>query len=208
MSITKQVENYIAGHPSILDCLKKDLINYSELSRQVCDELGIRKFDAALIACRRYFWKLKKDSVSEAEIISLVKTSRLLVKNKMIVAILEKPRDMEKIYSFQKRVKKAKGDFNLIEGNSVITIITNEAYLEEIKKDLASWLLKTTGNLAEVIMVFNEKIETTAGVVAHIYNLLSEKGINVLEEMSCWTDLLIVIDEKDIPAAMKILSFY
>ena len=55
-------------------------------------------------------------------------------------------------------------------------------------------------------MIFDEKIETTAGVVSYIYSLLSEKGINIYEEMSCWTDLMIVIDENDLGKTMNILS--
>ncbi len=207
MSITKQVEKYISEHPSILDCLKKDLINYSELSRQICNDLNIKKFDAALIACRRYFRKLKKENIHENEIIKLVKSSKLMVKNKIIVAILEKPRDLEKVYSFQKKIRKEKGDFNLIEGTEVITIITNESYKDEIKKEFSNWIIKITGDVVEFIIVFDKKIETTPGVVSYIYNLLAENGINVLEEMSCWTDLLIVIDTKDMAKAMNVLSF-
>jgi aspartokinase len=207
MNITKITEEFIKEHPSIMDCMKKDLINYSELSRQICKEKGIKKFDAALIACRRYYLKLSKDNMNEDEIMCLVKSSKLMVKNKMIVAILEKPRDLERLYSFQKRVRKAKGDFNLIEGVDAITIITNESYSDEIKKEFSSWLIKITDKLIEVIIVFDKKIETTTGVVSYLYNLLAENSVNILEEMSCWTDLLIVLDEKDMAKAVKLLSF-
>jgi aspartokinase len=55
-------------------------------------------------------------------------------------------------------------------------------------------------------MVFDERIETTPGVVSFIYGLLSDNGINVQEEMSCWTDLMIIIDEKNAAKAMRVLS--
>lgn len=207
MSITKQVEQYIIEHPSIKDCLKKDFINYSALSRQICSELKIDKFDAVLISCRRYFWKLKKISDDNNEIINLLKTAKVMVKNKMIVAILEKPKDLEKIYVFQKKIKKRKGDFNLIEGQDVLTIITNSEYLPEIKDTFNLWLIKLATNVVEIVLIFNEKIENTPGVVSYIYSLLSENNINVLEEMSCWTDLMIVLDEKDMSKALKVISF-
>jgi hypothetical protein len=31
--------------------------------------------------------------------------------------------------------------------------------------------------------------------------------VNIVEEMSCWTDILIVIDESDLPKAMSLLRF-
>jgi aspartokinase len=206
MSITKQVEVYIKEHPDIRECLKKDLLNYSELSRQICNELKIKKFDAALIACRRYFWKIRKEERKE-DVIKLVKTAKLMIKNKMIVAILDKPRDMDRIYQFQKNVKKRKGDFNIIEGHDVLTIITNSLFIDEIKELFSTWLIRITEKVVEIVLIFDKKIETTPGVVSYIYSLLSQNGINVLEEMSCWTDLMITIDEKDMAKAIKVLSF-
>jgi hypothetical protein len=60
MSITKQAEAYISEHPSIKDSLIKGLINYSALSREICEHLRTDRFDAVLIACRRYYWKTRK----------------------------------------------------------------------------------------------------------------------------------------------------
>lgn len=207
MNITKETEKYIAEHPGIKSCINKDLINYSALSRQICDELKIDKFDAVLIACRRYFWKHKNDPQHKNEVFSLLKNAKVMVKNKMIVAILEKPRDLEKLYIFQKKVKKKKGDFNIIEGQDVVTIITNSENASEIKEAFTSWLVKVNHNTVEIAIIFDEKIETTPGVVSYVYSLLAENNINVLEEMSCWTDLMIVIDEKDMAKAVKVLSF-
>jgi len=206
MNITKLTEKYISDNPSIKDCVIKGIINYSALTREICDYHIIDKFDAVLIACRRYYWKIKKQDKHEKKIMDLVKNVKLRIRNKIIVAIIEKPRDMEKIYLFQKKVKKKKGDFNLIEGEDTITIITNKNYLDEIKELFKLKLIKINENLVQITMIFDEKIETTAGVVAYVYTLLAEKGINIYEEISCWTDLMVIIDEKDLVKAMDVLS--
>jgi aspartokinase len=206
MNITKLSEKYISQHPSIKDCIIKKVINYSALAREICDFYKIERFDAVLIACRRYFYKLEKNT-HEQKIIDLVRKTKLLVRNKIIVAIMEKPKDLAKIYNFQKYVKKEKADFNLIEGENVITIITNEKYEDFIVREFKTWILKLEKDLAQITMLFNPEIEITSGVVNYIYGLLADKGINVLEEMSCWTDLMIIIDEKDIPNAMDVLNF-
>jgi aspartokinase len=207
MSITKLTEQYIAEHPSIKDALKKDLINYSALSRAICDELNIKKFDAVLIACRRYFWKVKNQEPHEKNIIELLKGAKLRVRNKIAVAIFEKPRDLESIYLLQQALKKKKADFNLIEGEDAITIVTNEEYIDLLEKKFRFNILKTTKGLVQITLIFNEKIETTHGVVSSIYSLLSENGVNINEEMSCWTDLMLIIDKNDLGKTMKLLSF-
>ena len=49
-------------------------------------------------------------------------------------------------------------------------------------------------------------LENTPGVNAYIFSLFGEHGINIVEQMSCWTDTIIVISEDDIPAVMKFLK--
>ena len=207
MNITKLTERYISEHPSIKDCLKKDLVNYSALSREICDKLNIKKFDAVLIACRRYFWKVRQEKLHEEEILALLKNCKIRIRNKIIVAIIEKPRDFEIFSGLQKKIKKEKGDFNLMEGEEVVTVVTNSQYLKNIKDLFKAKIIKSTENLVQITLIFDEKIETISGVVSYIYSLLAENGINILEEMSCWTDLMIVIDEKDMASAVKVLSF-
>ena len=59
---TELTEKYLSEHPSIKDCLKKGIINYSKLSRTIAKELNIEKktsIEAILIACRRYEAKIK-----------------------------------------------------------------------------------------------------------------------------------------------------
>ena len=64
MSVAKLTKKYIENHPSVNDCIKNNLINYSELARQICDKNKIDKFDAVLIACRRYAWNVQKDNIN------------------------------------------------------------------------------------------------------------------------------------------------
>jgi aspartokinase len=66
---------------------------------------------------------------------------------------------------------------------------------------------KISTGLALVSLLFDKRLETTSGVVAHVYGLLAERGVNVLEEMSCWTELLMVIEERDLASTLECLKF-
>ena len=66
MNTTEITEKYLREHPSIKDCLKNNIVNYSKLSRKIAKDLEIEKetsIEAILIACRRYARKLKKETV-------------------------------------------------------------------------------------------------------------------------------------------------
>mgnify|MGYP001159448261 FL=1 len=210
VNITKLTEDYIAQHPSIKDCLKKGMINYSSLTRQICGDLNLelkKNFDAILIACRRYHRKVSKEAVLENKIIKILKGSKLEVKNKIVVVLVEKDIYYGHLIELQKEIKKKSELFHIIEGSNTITVITSYEFLSFVKRLFKNKIIKINENLAEVILKSSKDMEKTLGVIAYLSTLLAENGINIIETMSTWTDTLFVIDEKDIAKVMGLLRF-
>ncbi len=209
-NITRLTEQYISEHPSIKDCLKKGLINYSSLTRQICKNQNLdskKNFDAILIACRRYYRKVSKETVLENKIIKILKGSKLEVKNKIVVVLVEKDIYYGHLIELQKEIKKKKELFHIIEGSNTITVITSNEFLNIVKRFFRNKIIKINENLAEITLKSSEDLEKTPGVIAYLSTLLAENGINIIETMSTWTDTLFVIDEKDIAKVMELLSF-
>ena len=210
MNITKLTEKYIAEHPSIKDALKKGMINYSKLTRQIAKDIEIdlkKNFDAILIACRRYYRKVKDEAVLEKKIIGILKESKVQVKNKIIAVVLEKNIYMDDLLNMEKDAKKKQEDFRIIEGANAITIITTEEFLDRIQKSFKNKILRENKQLAEITIKSPQEIESTSGVISYLYSLFGEHGINITETMSCWTDTIFVIKEEDVGKAMGILRF-
>jgi len=210
MNITKLTEQYISNHPSIKDGMKKGIINYSKLSRQIAEDSDIdlkKNFDAILIACRRYYRKVSKETVLENKIIKILKGSKLEVKNKIVVVLVEKDIYYGHLIELQKEIKKKKELFHIIEGSNTITVITSNEFLNIVKRFFRNKIIKINENLAEITLKSSEDLEKTPGVIAYLSSLLAENGINIIETMSTWTDTLFVIDEKDIAKVMELLSF-
>ncbi|MBU0628652.1 MAG: ACT domain-containing protein [Nanoarchaeota archaeon] len=210
MNITKLTETYIDSHPSVKDCVRKGLINYSALTRKMSEDLGLDlkdNFDAILIACRRYYSKIKKEAGLEDKIIGILKKSKLEVKNKIMVAVVEKSIFFNHLLELQKIVKVKSEVFHIIEGSSTITLITSEDFKEEIKKLFKNKLIRLSDSLAEITLKSSEDMEQTPGVLAYLTSLLAENAINIVETMSTWTDTLFVIEENDIARVMEVLKF-
>lgn len=206
MNTTRLAQRYVLEHPAVRDCLAQGLINYSALARQICKRYDIKSFDAVLMACRRYARRIKTTPSNERKILELVRSAKLRIRNKILVAIIERPKQFTKLAQLQGEIRADKGDINVVEGEEMVTIITNAEYESLIKTQLKPHIKRITTGLVQIAMLFDLNIETTSGVVSYIYGLLSEHGINVLEEMSCWTDLIFVIEEADLPKAMKALN--
>jgi aspartokinase len=210
MNITKLTEKYINAHPSVKDCVRKGLINYSALTRKIAEDSDLElkdNFDAILIACRRYFRKVKNEKVLEDKILSILKASKLEVKNKIIVALIEKDVYFGHLLELQKIIKNKAELFHVIEGSNTMTLITAQEFKDDIKKLFKTKIIKITENLAEVTMKSSKDMEDTPGIIAYLATLLAENGINIIETMSTWTDTLFVISDEDIAKVMGVLKF-
>lgn len=206
-SITRTVQRYIFRNSSVRHCLQRDLINLSALSRKICEEMELDKFDAVLKACKRYQLRASQKSGSHKEVAKLIENARVQVRTKIVVATISKPRTLEKVDALQTEIRKEKGDFNMIEGLDVITIITNRRFIPLLKKTLRQQILRLSEDLVQVCMIMDASIEKTTGVVAYVYGILSESGVNIREEMSCWSDIMFIIEEQDLPKAMEVLNY-
>jgi len=210
VNVTKLTEDYITEHPFVKDCLKRGLINYSSLTRQICQDLKLdakKNFDAILIACRRFYNKIKKEPTTEKKILEILKNSKIEVKNKINAIILEKNVFIPNLIDIEKEAKKSMETFHLIEGATAITIIVSDDFSKKIKQMFRNKILKENKNLVEVILKSPKQIETTAGVISYLYSLLGENGINIYETLSCWTDTIFLVEEKDLSRVIELLRF-
>ena len=207
---TELTEQYLQEHPSIRDCLKHGIINYSKLSRKIAIELKIEKqtsIDAILIACRRYETKLKQEQIHENQIIEIIKQSELEIKNKIVTIIIDKKTYAGSLLEIEKEIRRTADVFYAIEGAKVYTIITTEKHLDKLKKLLDKNIHKISKNLAMITIKSPEELEKTPGVISYYSSMFGEYGINIIETMSCWTDTIFVIDEDDIPTVINFFRF-
>lgn len=210
VNVTKLTEDYISEHPYVKDCLKKGIINYSSLTRQICSDVDLnlkKNFDAVLIACRRYFRKIKSEATTEKKIVDILKGSKIEVKNKINSIILEKNIVFANLLDLEKEAKKFLETFHIIEGTASITIITTDDFSKKVKQVFRNKIIKEYPNLVEVILKSPREIVTTAGVISYIYSLLGENDINVVDTLSSWTDTIFLVEEKDLSRVMEFLRF-
>jgi len=113
----------------------------------------------------------------------------------------------ESMMDIEKEAKKKGNVFNAIEGSLIITVIISQSFIPELKKKFGNSIIKSTENLIEIIIKTGEKIEKIPGVVSYLTSLLAENNINIIEIMSCWTDTIIIIEEKDFSKSVELLRF-
>jgi len=205
--ITKE---YIDTHPSIKDCIRNNLINYSKLAEKIASEKHIEKKtskDAIIVASRRYYEQLKPDKAHENSVMDILHRSELEIKNKIVVAIIKKTVPQKLLLNLEEIIKKEQNIFYSIEGSTAITLITTQKHKNQIESLLEENIIKVQEDLAMITIKSPQELEETHGVTAYLYSLFGEHGINISETMSCWTNTIFIINEMDISNAIKFLKF-
>lgn len=202
-SISSQVEDYLNNNPTIRETLLQGLINYSKLSRLIKKDLSLEStsLDTLIVSCRRYFFKNKEKATQLTEIKNLILKSTITVQDKVSVLIIDKL-SLSQLISKLEELKKFRGNFNIVQSMNAITIVTEDKLLARFKKLFSSQLLKESSGVVKITIEAPIDIENVRGHNAYIFSLLANRGINIIEQMSCWTDTIIVIDSADTEKAI------
>lgn len=206
--ITRQVHSYVSKRPSLRDCLAQGLVNYSAVAREICTELRLQKFDAVVAALRRLSSRMRKDGdKNDRAVLKVLRKAKVHIQGNMVVLVFSPPREVDSVMALQKKIRKARGDFTILDGEDALVVITNEVHRKETIDEIGTKVLKSSLDVAQIILLCDERIETTPGVTAFVYGRLAEHGVNILEERSCWTDLMFVVHQKDLGRTLELLEF-
>ena len=188
MTIAQGVRDYLKNKPYVLEALEKGIVNLSELSRQIQDELGTKDIVAIKAALRRFSEELQKHKQKrEEKVLELLKKSGVSVFDRKSVVIAT--RELE------------------VENGMKVNLLNKIVYLLD-KNNLPRKLgaLKIHDNCTMIVIHSPEELETTPGVVAFLTTLLAEQKINIIEFISCWTETIIVVEKKDSLRTYETLS--
>jgi aspartokinase len=188
MTIAQNVRNHLQNKPYLLEALEKGIVNLSELSRQIQEELKIENMSAVKAALRRFSEELQKHKQKrEEKVLQVLKRSVMAVYDRKSVIITT-------------------SEINTQTGMKV-DLLGKVVYLLD-RSDLpkrVSALVKHD-NCTMIVVHSPEELEATPGVVAFLTTLLAEQNVNIIEFISCWTETIIVVEKKDSLKAYEVLS--
>ena len=201
--------DYISQHPSIMDCLAYDVVNFSALARKIMEETGAKNEEAVMVACRRFQQDIHNRKSREMDIMATIRNSRVRMKSKVsLIVARNEPRTLQALQRIQQNaLARNNSMFTVQQGSKVLTIILDEEMVEEtvaiLEKDLVAGI---THRLSEITVQSPESIVGTSGVLVRFSSALAEEGINCLEVVSCNTETTFVVGESDMLKAYNILS--
>jgi aspartokinase len=188
MTIAQNVRNYLKNKPYLLEALEKGIVNLSELSRQIQEELKTDNTSAVKAALRRFSEELQKHRKKrEEKVLQLLKRSGVAVYDRKAVIITLKETELKT--------------------GLKVDLLDKHVYLLD-RADLPERInsLVKHDNCTMIVVHSPEELEATPGVVAFLATLLAEQNVNIVEFISCWTETIIVVEKKDSLKAYEVLS--
>ena len=206
-SIAQQVRGYIESRPSIVDAIKMDVVNYSALARLVGKELGLRKPEAVLAACRRFPIDEVKGYREDA-VKRILKKSRIETRTKVATVIVHQGVDvLQRLGDVIEELLDENRICRLIQvSQGTVVIVDDESVPRVTKKLRESQVIGVRKGLVELAVTSPESIEDTPGLLAYLSTALASRGINMVQAMSCYTDTIFLLEREDMTTAVDILS--
>ena len=203
-----EVWKFLDSNPCIRRDLERGLINARALAKYILKETKMdATLDAVISAIRRYEVDQHDDVFITAK--KLIRdTINISTRTGLAEITLTKDNEVQQLLpELFDIIQYIRGDvLRIIQADESIRLLIDKKNLDKIKslfpKDK---ILKIDMNIAEINMHMHPKMRTTHGILANISNELAINGVNIMEIMSCFPEMLLFVEEKDILKAYQVL---
>jgi hypothetical protein len=209
------VKEEINSSVFILESLKKGIINYSELARQLLPKIkkmnNKANFASVLIAIQRYYDEVKEKTEYSDKFREILKDSELIMKTNIVDLTFERTREvMKEVNEIAKTIRWDMGDIMfIIQGTGEVTIIIDKKNLKKFEK-IKNRIIEKKEDLALLSLREPEEITSYSrglvGFFALLSTLLADKDINIWEAATTYKQNIFIIYESDLPKAYETLS--
>lgn len=212
VSITQATKRLVKENIMLEDYLSRGLINYISLAEalqpKVSGEVGKKvKVSSIAMALRRYSAFAKKSYLKSFSI----KNSELTMKSGLCDFVVYKsPSLFAKLKRLYEITNHGKGEtLNIIHGNILVSIITNEKFIPRLKKIFAEEkIFKLEKNLVSLTVQFGENFIYVPGIDFSLIRELAYENINIIEIISSLIEITFIINKKDASKAYNSLESF
>lgn len=210
ISINDALREIIQGYPFIEEGLSKGIINYSAFARTIRPQIEKRLYKpvtegAIVMALKRISDKLakQKSNKTDTNLSDLTVRSNLSEYTFLTSATLP-----EKISELFNKITNRKDSLcTLSEGIRETTFVVSSDLVDDVENTLkAERLVAKFQNLSAITIRLFKEVVYIPGVYYQILKMLAWENINVIEVLSAYTELTIVINNKDIDKAFSTLK--
>lgn len=209
MNISRAVEYTVDRHPQLQEMLARDLVNYTAVAEHIMPEVEREtgkkaKLPAVMMALRRLAERIQEHDTAGFDF-----KSEIIMKSPLCdIAVERSPELIALLKTLYGAIDLEQGDtLHLIHGNYEVSIVTNEKHRERVLKHLEGLkIINIERNLVALSLRFGAEFWSTPGVVARLLREFAWKSINIFEIVSTFSELSLIIGEKDTTRGYHVLA--
>jgi aspartokinase len=209
VNISHLVREHVDRRPLLQEAIIEGIVNFGSVAdklKPMIEKVLQKKVkhSAVVMALHRYSEDLKQPYSKKFDY-----SSEIIIKTGICDVILVKsPELFERLKKAYDLVDYDKGDtLNIVLGNSEVSLVVSERILEHLKRLLHGIrIIIIEHKLVSIALRFNEKFQSTPGVIANIARKLAWDNINIVEIVSTMTELNVIIHEVNLTRAYQTLQ--
>lgn len=205
--VARQVREYLDAHPVLGDAVRSGIANHAAVARRVAEDLGLRKTEAVIAACRRYP-RGRGEAFRESGVRRVLRKSRIETRTKVAAITVSQGADvLQRLGDVVEELLDESSLCRVIQVSRGTVIIVDEDSVPRVVRRLREGqVVRVRKNLIEVAVTSPESIEETPGLLRLLTGVLASQSINIVEALSCYTDTVFLLDREDMTAATNILT--
>ncbi len=179
------------------------IVNYSSLARKIMSDLKIANFDAVETSIKR----IPKEQRDNGDIIRALKNSEIETATGISYIVLKlSSENIRKAVSLLSLLIRDYNQYRIIQGiQGTVMVIDDHDYEKIMNNFQRSEIIEKRRGFGEIIITSREDTTFIKGHVAYVSNILAVNDINLLQLVSFYTDITVIIDTKDIARAFNVL---
>lgn len=202
--ISKRVSEYLSTNPCILQAVQLGIVNSSSLARYVMKEIGTQKYNAVVVALKRY---PQHNPSLESEYKKILQQSRIEAYFSIAnITVRNTPDIFDRLSKLYKNIIELGGRFRVVQGVQGTVIVVDSGNVKRVIDTFGENVINSKEDLAELVIISPEVIQEIRGYVAYISSILASNGINIYQVASFYTDLTFIMDEKYLNLGLSMLS--
>ena len=209
MNISRAVEHIVNRHPQLQEMLARGLANYAAVADHLLPEVEREtgkkpNLPAVMMALRRLADRLQEHDTTRFDF-----SSEIIMKSPLCdIAVERSPELAALLKTLYDAIDLEQGDtLHIIHGNYEMSIVTNEKHRKRVLKHLKGLkIINIEGNLVALSLRFSSEFWETPGVIARVLREFAWKSINIFEIVSTFTELSLIINEKDTTQGYNVLT--
>ena len=208
-TVADETRRYVDSRPSIRDCLRYGVVNFTALARIIRKETGLPSQEAIEIALRRLRRQLQAESSEEEQLRSVLQGSHLEIRTHVGIVTVRGDLDVmqQLVVSAQRVANKPHSLVQIYQSAGHVTVLCDSAVIASILGVVPrSSVVHLQSRLSVLSIQSPEEVLVTPRVVGFLTEAIGRVGINCIEMISIHTETLIVLRPSDAIRALGILG--